>query len=63
MASDKSREDKLLRLARKANQFFHKTRKVFVEGGVMARYYVSDMTNTLIAVYADLDSAEEDFLP
>jgi hypothetical protein len=59
MTSEKTREKRLRRLARKEQRIFHKSRKPFVEGGVRARYYVSDMSNTLVAVYADLDVAEE----
>ena len=61
MISEKSREARLRRLARKEDQFFHKPRKPFVECGVKAEYYVSDMTNALVAVYATLEAAEEDF--
>jgi hypothetical protein len=57
----KAREDRLRRLARNDDKFFHKARRPFFEWGVTANYYLSDMTNTLVAVYADLDAAEEDF--
>ena len=60
MASEKSRENRLRRLARKKDQFFHKPSKPFVQWGVSAMYYVSDLDNTLVAVYATLDAAEED---
>jgi len=55
------REDRLRRLARKEDQFFHKARKTFVEWGVRTQYYVSDTSNMMVAVYANLDAAEEDF--
>ena len=63
MISEKSREARLRRLARKEDQFFHKARTPFVEWGVRAGYYVSDMTNALVAVYATLEAAEEEFEP
>jgi hypothetical protein len=59
--SDKSREAKLRRKAKQEGLIFRKARRVFVEGGVETRYYVSDMANTLRACYSDLDAAEEDF--
>ena len=58
---EKARESRLRRLARQEDRCFHKSRKPFAEWGVTASYYVSDMTNTLLAVYADLNAAEEDF--
>ena len=61
MTSEKSREDRLRRLARKEDQFFHKARRPFFEWGVSAEYYVSDMSNMMVAVYTDLDAAEEEF--
>lgn len=61
MRSENSREDRLRRLALKEDRFFHKARRPIMEGGVRANYYVSDLTNTLVRVYADLDAAEEDF--
>jgi hypothetical protein len=57
----KARENRLRRLARKEDTFFHKARRPFVEWGVTVSYYVSDMTNTMVSVYVDLDAAEEDF--
>jgi hypothetical protein len=54
----KAREDRLRRLARNDDKVFHKARRPFFEWGVRANYYLSDMTNTLVAVYADLDAAE-----
>jgi hypothetical protein len=61
MTSEKVREQRLQRLAHKQDMFFHKSQRCFVEPGVTANYYLSDMTNTVVAVYADLDAAEEDF--
>ena len=61
MRSERSREARLRRLARDEGKSFHKARRPFVEWGVRAKYYVSDMTNTLVAVYATLEAAEEDF--
>jgi hypothetical protein len=63
MPSDKSREDRLRQQARKQDKFFHKSRKVFLGGGVRAKYFVSDLRNRLVAVYANLEAAEEDFEP
>lgn len=63
MISEKSKEARLRRLARKEDQFFHKARRIFVERGVRAAYYVSDMTNALVAVYATLEAAEEELEP
>jgi hypothetical protein len=60
MTDEKVREDRLRRLARKEDRFFHKARRPFSDRGVWARYYVSDMSNAMVAVYADLDDAEED---
>ena len=61
--SEKSREHRLRRLARKRDKIFLKARRPFDERGVKARYYVSDMTNALVAVYATLEVAEEDLQP
>jgi len=61
MSSDKSREARVRRLALKDHKFFHNARRPFLEGGVRARYYVSDMNNKLVSCYANLDAAEEDF--
>lgn len=61
MRNDRSREARLRRLARDEGKSFHKARRPFEQWGVRAAYYVSDMTNTLVAVYASLDAAEEDF--
>lgn len=61
MVSERSREARLRRLARVEGKTFRKARRPFEEWGVQARYYVSDMTSTLVAVYATLDAAEEDF--
>jgi hypothetical protein len=63
MTGEKSREHRLRRLVRKEDKAFHKARRPFNEWGVMARYFLSDATNALVAVYADLEAAEEDFLP
>jgi hypothetical protein len=59
MTNEKSREDRLRRLARKEDRFFHKARKPLFDCGVRAKYYLSDMTNTVVTVYANLDAAEE----
>lgn len=48
-------------VARKEGKSFHRARRPFDEWGVRAKYYLSDVTNTLVAVYATLDAAEEDF--
>ena len=61
MTSEKTRENRLRRLARKEDRFFIKAKKPFLERGVRAEYYVSDMSNMMVAVYSDLDAAEEDF--
>lgn len=37
MTNEKSREDRLRRLARGQDKFFHRSRKVFVEGDVRAK--------------------------
>lgn len=60
MIAEKSRENRLRRLARQQDRFFHKARRPFNESGVRATYYVSDMSSTMVAVYADLDTAEEE---
>lgn len=62
MGCERSREARLRRLAREEGKSFHKAERPFYEWGVGAKYYVSDMTNTLVAVYATLDAAEEDLL-
>lgn len=63
MTDEKSREHRLRRIARKRDQIFHKARRPFDERGVKTRYYSSDMTNALVAVYATLEAAEEDLQP
>jgi hypothetical protein len=62
MGSEKTREARLRRLARKDGKSFHRTRSPFHEWGVRVKYYLADVTNTLAAVYATLDAAEEDLL-
>ena len=61
MDSEGVREARLRRLARREGKSFHKSRRPFHEWGVKSRYYVSDMTDRLVAVYATLDAAEADF--
>jgi hypothetical protein len=61
LRSERSREARLRRLARADDKSFHRARRPFDQWGVRAVYYVSDMTNTLVAAYATLDAAEEDF--
>jgi len=51
---------RLRRLAREGSKFFHKARRPCDQWGVRAAYYLSDMTNALVAVYATLEAAEED---
>ncbi len=59
MSTEKTREARL-RLALKEHKCFHKARIPFLEGGVRAKYYASDMNNNLVSCYANLDAAEED---
>jgi hypothetical protein len=57
--NDKTRENRLRRLAHRHQAVLHKSRRPFLEGGVLAAYYLSSYDNCLMAVYADLDAAEE----
>ena len=60
--NDKTRENRLRRLACRKGVCLHKARTPFWECQIVVRYYLTNTNNNLLAFYSDLDAAEEDLL-